>query len=88
MVNGRTLEEELNRIELFFENMSEEEFGNMLIDCGMDCIDDSYKGNYVLACESPLFTEQKYINKITGKYSDEFMKDFAPNGQDTFLGAA
>jgi hypothetical protein len=36
MVNGRTLEEELKRISKFFNDLSIEEFNQMLIDCGAE----------------------------------------------------
>lgn len=34
MVNGRTLEEEIKRIDEFFDNVSNEEFEGMILACG------------------------------------------------------
>lgn len=36
MVNGKPLEEELERINNFFDNLSEEEFKNVLVENGLE----------------------------------------------------
>ena len=75
MVNGRKLEEELNSIEKFFQEMSIEDFDEMLMNCGINDIRESYQSNYVLACESLLFSEQRYVNhEPVSRYFTDFNK--------------
>lgn len=49
MVNGRILEDELNRIDDFFAALSMEEFEKMALDCGAGVIVASEESIYVKA---------------------------------------
>lgn len=49
MVNGRALEDELKRIDEFFETLSLEEFEEMALDCGAGVIAPSKESMYVAA---------------------------------------
>lgn len=49
MVNGRTLEEELRRIDDFFSELSTEEFEEMILDCGVGVIGSSEESMYTKA---------------------------------------
>jgi len=90
MVNGKSLDEEIKSIEIFFEKMSIEEFETMMLECGANNISESNESNYVIACKSLPTAEQVYVNYININYGNEFVKDFVHkhNGQDNFVGAA
>ncbi len=66
MVNGRTLEEELKRINDFFSALSIEEFENMVFDCGVGRITSADMKRYV---EGP--TKQYKNSKIMKKCDKE-----------------
>lgn len=61
MVNGRTLEDELKRIDEFFAALSVEELERIAFECGIGEIEPSYKSKYVQA------TNQKYRNEECSK---------------------
>ncbi|MDF2950526.1 MAG: hypothetical protein K0S18_109 [Anaerocolumna sp.] len=46
MVNGRTIEEELKRIDDFFEKQTVEEFEEMAVECGINEILPSDQSSY------------------------------------------
>lgn len=50
-VNGRSLEEELKRIEDFFDNLSDEEFVEMIERNGANEIKESCESSFVLAAQ-------------------------------------
>ncbi len=63
MVNGRTLECELKKIDEFFDALSVEEFEKIAFDCGAGVISSSYKSKYVEAA-SQRYRNAEYSNKL------------------------
>ena len=62
MVNGRVLEDELKRINEFFEALSLEEFEEMALDCGTGVIAPSRESMYVAAAPKR-YANTEGINK-------------------------
>ncbi|MCM1058222.1 MAG: hypothetical protein NC517_11535 [Firmicutes bacterium] len=58
MVNGRILEEELKKIDEFFDALSMEEFEKMAMDCGAGIIAPSDESAYVAA------VPKRYANTV------------------------
>lgn len=63
MVNGRTLECELKKIDEFFDALSVEEFEKIAFDCGAGVISSSYKSKYVEAA-SQRYRNVEHGNKL------------------------
>lgn len=63
MVNGRTLENELKKIDEFFAALSVEEFEKIAFDCGAGVIAPSYKSKYVEAA-SQRYRNAERSNKL------------------------
>lgn len=60
MINNNNLEQELKRIDSFFEKMTVEEFEKIALDCGAERICSTESSSYVSTME---FTEEKYSAK-------------------------
>ena len=67
MVNGRILEDELKRIDDFFDSLSAEEFEVMAIECGAGVIVPSVESMYVEAIPKR-YANRENVNK---HYLDE-----------------
>ena len=77
MVNGRILEDELKRIDDFFDSLSAEEFEVMAIECGAGVIVPSVESMYVEAIPkryanrendvAPLILPTVNVNKLLDK---------------------
>lgn len=66
MVNGRTLEDELRQIDLFFDSMDLEQFEKMVFECGAGEILPSEESIYVKAVPkryANLESKKKYCPK-------------------------
>lgn len=61
-VNGRSLEEELKRIEDFFDNLSDEEFVEMIERNGANEIKESWESSFVLAAQ-PFMCFKSHLKK-------------------------
>lgn len=74
-VNGRSLDEELKRIDDFFDNLSDVEFVEMIKRNGADTIEESYKSSYVLAtqlimCQKSNLTKNRlYKSEQCGEFA-------------------
>lgn len=58
MVNGRSINDELNRISQFFENLDCKEFEKMLENCGEGIIEESCQSSYVLVTNNSFRMEK------------------------------
>lgn len=88
MVNGRTLEAELLRIEKIFYEMKNDEFESMLIECGIKEIEESNQSNYVIACEPLIITSGRYVNNLPYQKNNKIEQCFDNKDMEQELGAA
>lgn len=66
MVNGREINEELNRISQFFENLTDDEFQEVIKRCGHGIIKENCQSSYITANANiePLILPTVNINSL------------------------
>lgn len=87
MVNGRKINEELNRISKFFDNITDDEFQEMIERCGDGIIEESCQSSYVLVMKNSFRIEKSW------KENDKFYQNMEEcycnfQNEEYLLGAA